>query len=55
MEYKVIDGKGMIPDGVTAIEDLAFAGCTNLQSIVIPDSVTMINHSALKAALACNQ
>lgn len=46
MEYKVIDGKGMIPDGVTAIEDLAFAGCTNLQSIVIPDSVTTIGESA---------
>ncbi len=42
MEYKVIDGKGMIPDGVIGIEDLAFAGCTSLQSIVIPDSVTWI-------------
>lgn len=51
MEYKVIDGKGIIPDGTTEIEKSAFKGCTSLQSIEIPDSVTRINHSAFSG---CN-
>ena len=42
MGYKVIDGKWIIPDGVTAIEPGAYCDCTSLQSIVIPDSVTRI-------------
>ena len=45
MEYKVIDGKGIIPDGATEIRVSAFKGCNSLQSIEIPDSVTQIDGS----------
>lgn len=31
-----------IPDGVTTIEDNAFFGCDNLESVIIPDSTTTI-------------
>lgn len=48
MGYKVIDGKGVIPDGVTEIGKEAFAGCTNLQSIVIPNSVKVIEEGAFR-------
>lgn len=46
MEYKVIDGKGIIPDGTTEIAFQAFKGCNSLQSIEIPDSVTQIGDEA---------
>lgn len=46
MEYEVIDGKVIIPDGVTEIGKEAFAGCTNLQSLVIPNSVKVIEEGA---------
>lgn len=46
MEYKVIDGKGVIPDGATGIRRSAFENCTSLQSIEIPDSVTQIGDEA---------
>ena len=45
-KYKIIDGVGIIPQGVTKIEDEAFWGCKNLTSIVIPDSVTTIGYRA---------
>ena len=41
-KYEIIDGVGIIPQGVTKIEDEAFRGCENLTGIVIPDSVTEI-------------
>ena len=41
-KYEIIDGVGIIPQGVTTIEDEAFYRCENLTSIVIPDSVTTI-------------
>lgn len=36
----------VIPQGVTAIEDWAFANCKSLQSIVIPEGVTSIGFGA---------
>ena len=41
-EYKVIDGVGIIPDGVSEIADDAFRGRMDLTEIVIPSSVTVI-------------
>lgn len=35
-----------IPDGVTAIGDYAFHGCTDITSITLPDTVTSIGHLA---------
>ena len=48
MVYKVIDGKGIIPDDVTIIDGLEFRGCTSLQSIIIPDGVTKIEGGAFE-------
>lgn len=40
-------GRGVvIPDGVAAIEDRAFEGCSNLKSLIIPDGVTAIGNEA---------
>ena len=46
MGYEVIDGKGIIPDGTKEITESAFKGCSRLQSIVIPGSVTVIGREA---------
>lgn len=48
--YEIKDGVGIIPDSVTEIRGRAFAGCTDLISVVIPDSVTTI---APEAFLNC--
>ena len=42
MTYVIIDGRGIIPDRVTKIDNSAFENCTRLETIVIPDSVTKI-------------
>lgn len=52
MEYKVIDGKGVIPDGATDVGEGAFKNCVGLQSVVIPDSVTKIWSSAFEDCLS---
>ena len=36
-KYEIVDGVGIIPEGVTAIEDNAFEGCTSLTSVIIPE------------------
>ena len=38
-EYKIENGKAVIPEGTTTIEDYAFDGCADLKSIIIPDSL----------------
>ena len=51
-KYEIIDGVGIIPQGVTKIESGAFRGCANLTSIVIPDSVTTIGDEAFNSCYA---
>ncbi|MBQ5722950.1 MAG: leucine-rich repeat domain-containing protein, partial [Muribaculaceae bacterium] len=45
-KYEIIDGVGIIPQGVTTIEEEAFMYCSSLTSIVIPVSVTEIGRRA---------
>lgn len=42
----IVDGKCVIPYGITEIEDDAFLGCTGLKSIEIPNSVKKIGKDA---------
>ena len=44
--YEIKDGVGIIPEGTTVVEEEAFEKCTELTSVVIPDSVTEIGNSA---------
>ena len=45
-KYEIIDGVGIIPQGVTKIEYEAFKYCEDLKTIIIPDSVTTIGSGA---------
>lgn len=45
-KYEIKDGVGIIPEGTTSIAKEAFMGCTNLTSVVIPDSVSVIREDA---------
>lgn len=42
-----------IPDGVTKIGSMAFAGCQKLQEIIIPDGVKSIGDRAFNACFEC--
>ena len=44
--YKIVNGKGIIPNGITEIETRAFHNCKELTEVIIPDSVTTIGASA---------
>ena len=44
MTYVIIDGRGIIPDRVTKIDNSAFENCTRLETIVIPDSAMRASH-----------
>ena len=44
----------MISNGVTTIENYAFAYCTSLTSVVIPDSVTTIGELAFRSCNSLN-
>ena len=46
-KYEVKDGVGIIPEGTTAINSMAFISCENLTSITIPNSVTRIGWGSL--------
>ena len=45
-KYEVVNGVGIIPEGVTKIDNKAFEDCTSLTSVVIPSSVTEIGEYA---------
>ena len=48
-KYEIKDGVGIIPiPKVTEIVPYAFDGCTDLKSIIIPDSVTEIGDYAVE-------
>ena len=41
-QFEVKDGVGIIPEGTTVMKDDGFKDCTELTSVVIPESVTDI-------------
>lgn len=46
-EYEIKDGIDIIPEGETEIKRSAFRASSDLKSIAIPHSVTIIGHSVL--------
>ena len=36
-QFEIKDGVAIIPEGTTEIKEAAFAGCTKLTSVTIPD------------------
>ena len=46
VQYNGPGGDVIIPDGVTAIGDMAFWECENLTSVTVPDGVTSIGFGA---------
>ena len=50
-KYEVKDGVGIIPEGTTMIEKSAFENRSDLKSIVIPNSVTVIGQDAFRVCI----
>ena len=50
-----LEGEFTIPEGVTAIAPLAFKNCSQLESIVIPNSVRHIGHHAFEGCTAIKE
>lgn len=44
-----VTGEVVFPDGVTAVSNVAFEGCTGITSVVIPEGVTSIGVSAFRS------
>ena len=44
--FEIINGKCVIPDGVTEIPEDEFWECQELKEIVIPETVTIIPNAA---------
>ena len=55
MTYKIIDGKGIIPELVRVIESGAFRDCESLTSIEIPYGVKEIGNDAFLVAIIYKQ
>ena len=51
-KYHGPGGDVVIPEGVTAVGDLAFASCESLASVIIPAGATRIGYEAFPAAEA---
>lgn len=51
LQYKVINGIGIIPEGVTEIESDAFRGREDLEEIVIPSTIKKIGASAFRSCI----
>lgn len=43
--FEIIDGRCVIPNGVTEILDEELSDCRELKEIVIPDTVVSLNRS----------
>ena len=52
-KYEVVNGVGIIPEGVTEIDNEAFYDCESLTSVEIPSSVTEIGYDAFSESGAC--
>ena len=52
-KYEIINGVGIIPEGTEIIKDYAFYNCSELTSVIIPNSVISIDrgHSVVAPAL----
>lgn len=53
--YKVKNGKGLIPEGVSEIAAEAFDGCEALQAVIIPNSVKRIHEVAFRDCVSLKE
>ncbi len=40
--FQIINGKCVVPNGTTRINDYEFVGCDELQEVVLPDTVSYL-------------